>query len=237
MNKFCMIVVVCALAACGRPATPPTVDAPLSAIPTGSFDVFGAEPEFEFIASTSANAMELRMNYETVASATYSPPQPTDSGAQIVSGDLTVDFVTEDCTVNGATYPLRVNIQARGHEPVTGCGIERWDTHLMDLMPYIDACIAKSPGTRWVGYARRDGDNVTVRMRGENGDQDCVAAYGNPQSATSQQRSETLRVPGEAVAIFVRGPGTQPGGECYDAPEVRNASGELIGWMADPMGC
>lgn len=237
MNKFGVIAMACALAACGQSTTAPTADAPISAIPTGSFDAFGAEPEFEFIASTDANAMELRMNYETVASATYSPPQPASSGARIVSGDLTVDLVVEDCTINGATYPLRVNIQARGHDAVTGCGIERWDTHLMELMPYIDACIAKSPETRWVGYARRDRGSVTVRMRGENGDQDCVAAYGNPQSATSQQRSESLRVPGEAVAIFVRGPGAQPGGECYDAPEVRNASGELIGWMADPMGC
>jgi len=42
---------------------------------------------------------------------------------------------------------------------------------------------------------------------------------------------------GEDEAIFVRGPGENPGGECYDAPEVRSASGELLGWMMDPMGC
>ena len=26
-------------------------------------------------------------------------------------------------------------------------------------------------------------------------------------------------------------------GECYEAEEVRNADGELIGWWADPHGC
>ena len=74
-----------------------------------------------------------------------------------------------------------------------------------------------------------------VRMRGDNAAQDCVAQ--TPQSASSQQRSEALHAPGEGTAIFVRGPGAQPGGECYDAPEVRSASGELLGWKADPLGC
>ncbi|ANP46616.1 hypothetical protein [Candidatus Viadribacter manganicus] len=237
MKKLALVALALALTACGQTATPPAPEAPTAAIPTGSFDVFGTSPEFAFIADTSANAMELRMNYETIASATYAPPQTTPSGAQIVSGDLTVDFVTQDCDINGASYPLRVTIQARGQEPVTGCGIERWDTHLLELMPYIDACIAKSPETRWVTYARHSGSNVNVRMRGDGGEQDCVASFANPQSAVSQQRNEDSRVPGEGVAIFVRAPGAQPGGECYDAPEVRSASGELIGWKADPMGC
>ncbi len=235
MRKLGVMIAACVLTACGQSTAPP--EAPASAIPAGSFDAFGADPEFEFIADAHSSAMELRMNYETVASATYSPPQPNNAGAQIVSGDLTVDLVASDCTVNGATYPLRVTVQAKGHEPVTGCGIERWDAHLIELMPYIDACIAKSPETRFITYARRTGDSVTVRMRGENIEQDCVVQYDNPQSAASQQRSESLRLPGESVAIFVRGPGAQPGGQCYDAPEIRSASGEPLGWMADPLGC
>jgi hypothetical protein len=42
---------------------------------------------------------------------------------------------------------------------------------------------------------------------------------------------------GEFLALFVRAPGENPGGECYDAPEVRNADGEVLGWMMDPLGC
>lgn len=237
MQKLFAILATCALAACGQPARTPDVQSPGSAIPTGSFDVYGLDPEFEFIADAKASALELRMNYETVASAPYAPPHPTADGAQIVSGDLTVDLIATDCTQNGATFPLRVTITPRGQDGVTGCGIERWDTHLIALMPYINACIERSPETRWITYARRTGDSVLVRARNDDSERDCSADWGAPQSAVSQKRSESLIAPGESAAIFIRGPGTQPGGECYEAPEVRSASGELLGWMADPMGC
>lgn len=237
MKRICLILAACVLAACGQPTPTTETSAATSPIPAGSFDAYGVDPEFEFIADTKAGAIELRINNETTASAPYAPPQTTADGAQIVSGDLTVDLVATDCTQNETTYPLRVTITPRGQTAVTGCGIERWDAHLIELMPYIDGCLAKSPETRWISYAHRTGDSVLVRAQGDNGERDCTANWGDPQNATSQQRRETLRAPGEGAALFIRAPGEQPGGECYEAPEVRSASGELLGWMADPMGC
>lgn len=240
MNKFAVIVAACALAACGQPAAPPasTTETAPTAIPTGSFIAYGDAPEFEFIADTSAQALELRMNYETVASAPYSPPQPNGDGARIVSGDLTIDLTPGDCTATGVRYPLRITIQPLGREAVSGCAVERWDTRLIQLMPYIDACIAKSPETRWVTYAGDNGEHIIVRLRGgDSAERDCTVERDAPQDAVVQQRSESLRVPGESAALFVRGPGDNPGGECYDAPEVRAANGEVLGWMMDPMGC
>lgn len=239
MKKFAVIVAACALAACGQQAPPePANETAPVAIPLGSFIAYGDAPEFEFIADTSAQALELRMNYETVASAPYSPPQPTNEGARIVSGELTIDLVPGDCTASGVQYPLRITIQPLGREAVSGCAIERWDTRLIEMMPYIDACIAKSPETRWVTYAGTTGDHITVRLRGgDNVERDCTVTREEPQNAVAQQRSETLRVAGENAALFVRGPGDNPGGECYDAPVVRAANGEALGWMMDPMGC
>jgi hypothetical protein len=240
MKKFAVIVAACALAACGQPAAPPepvNQTAP-TAIPTGSFNAYGDAPEFEFIADTSAQAIELRMNYETVASAPYSPPQPNGEGARIISGELTVDLVPGDCTASGVRYPLRITIQPVGREAVSGCAIERWDTRLLELMPYIDACIAKSPETRWVTYAGDTGEAlITVRLQSGASSVDCTIPSDDPDNAQVSQRREDLRIAGEGAAIFVRGPGENPGGECYDAPEVRAANGEMLGWMMDPMGC
>lgn len=228
------------LSACGQASAPEVAPAASerSAIPTASFNAYGDNPDFEFIADTEAQAMELRMDYETVASAPYSPPQPHGDGARIVSGDLTVDLVPERCAASGVNYPLRVTVQAAGREAVTGCGIARWDTHLLDLMPYIDACLAKSPQTRTITYAGTDvGEGVTVRMLGAEVQNDCVVPHDDLAGASVAQRGEAPRIPGESTAVFVRGPGENPGGECYDAPEVRSTSGELLGWMLDPMGC
>lgn len=43
--------------------------------------------------------------------------------------------------------------------------------------------------------------------------------------------------PVENPIIFVRAPGQNPGGECYEAPEVHAADGALLGWILDPEGC
>lgn len=113
-----------------------------------------------------------------------------------------------------------------------------WDARLTEMLPYIDACIAFAPDTRWVSYAGQHGDGqVLVRLLGDGGGYDCTAPDGAPAATRSTPRVETLEVDGERSAIFVRGPGENPGGECYDAEEVRSNAGELLGWWADPEGC
>jgi hypothetical protein len=115
-----------------------------------------------------------------------------------------------------------------------------WETRLMEMLPYIDACIAKSPETRWVSYAGLlDDESVVVRIGGAAGQFQCTVPTADPTAANAVivQDDETVAFEGEGSAIFVRGPGENPGGECYEAPEVLNADGEVIGWMADPAGC
>lgn len=125
--------------------------------------------------------------------------------------------------------------------PATAAGAASgWETRLAEMLPYIDACIAKSPQTRWVSYAGLlDDQSAVVRLGGAAGEFQCTVPMADPTAANAviALDDETVAFEGEGSAIFVRGPGENPGGECYEAPEVRNADGEVIGWMADPHGC
>jgi hypothetical protein len=128
--------------------------------------------------------------------------------------------------------------QITAEAPAPDSAPTSWDARLVELLPYIDACIAKTPGTRWVSYAGPTAEGeIGVRLLGDAGGYDCRAPTGDPAATRSMPRAEALEIDGEGAAIFVRGPGENPGGECYEAPEVRGPDGELLGWMADPEGC
>ena len=105
---------------------------------------------------------------------------------------------------------------------------------IIDRLPLIDACLAQAPDRHVVTIdpaARR-----TLRLSGEAGDVDCVVPDDNddPENATVLP---ALNDPPTDAIQFVRAPGENPGGECYAAPEVRGADGELLGWVLDPEGC
>jgi hypothetical protein len=118
-----------------------------------------------------------------------------------------------------------------------------WDVHLIQLLPQIDACIADARGARQVTFAGAYDDLILVRLSGPEHSIDCRIATQRSQNGRASiivetsGREQSLVVEGENEAIFVRGPGENPGGECYEAPEVRDANGSVIGWMLDPQGC
>lgn len=124
---------------------------------------------------------------------------------------------------------------AAGSETDTG----GWEAHLTEMLPFIDACIARSPDTRTISFAAPTGEAlVTVRLSGPNGDIDCTVPGDDPTPTNvviAPRRAEWQ--PSGEGAFFVRGPGDNPGGECYEAPEARAPDGELIGWWLDPEGC
>ncbi|MBL8546532.1 MAG: hypothetical protein JNL81_08705 [Hyphomonadaceae bacterium] len=124
--------------------------------------------------------------------------------------------------------------------PVTAATSGAWDQNLISLLPFIDACIAKSPETRTITYAAATGEAlVAVRLSGAGGAVDCTVPDHDPSPTYAQisPRRENWAPESENTAIFVRGPGENPGGECYEAPEVRDANGAVVGWMLDPEGC
>jgi hypothetical protein len=169
--------------------------------------------------------------------APYTPPQSQGGGRYRIEGGINVDIETTRCTRNELAYPMRFTAQARGQEPVTGCAAMRWDYQLLALLPQIDACIAASPNHRVIRYAGMHGEQVVVRMESSEGQVDCLATAGAAPTAQIVERQYDIFAPTEGDAVFMRGPGENPGGECYSAPEVRGADNQLIGWMLDPVGC
>ncbi len=233
-----ILAAACLLVACG-PSTESSDDVPdpnERALPYGV--VLGLGNNWTLTADPDLLAVSFSVDDGAVeASGAWTPPQTTQSGYRLMAGEITLDLVETNCTMDGVPYPMRATV-SYGGQAYPGCAAMRWDHQLIALMPQIDACIARSPQTRWVTYAGRQADgNMLVRLSG--GDAfDCAVAPGNtPEVISFGPRSETLAIATEHAALFVRGPGENPGGLCYDAPEVRGADDALLGWMMDPMGC
>lgn len=236
-----MRMLLCAallMAACTRNA--PEARPPAPPAPSQTADLTGAvvargEPQWRLdINRETGMSLALDEGAQTWTAA-YVAPERTAQGYRFASGDLTVELETAPCTSERAEYPMTAVVQAPGREPLNGCAAERWDAHLLELMPEIDACIAAAPEARRVSYAAARGDGYFVRLRSESGGIDCsVGANGVVQISL---RDETTHIGGENEALFVRAPGANPGGECFEAPEVRDPSGDLLGWMDDPHGC
>ncbi|MBX9746923.1 MAG: hypothetical protein K2X34_08485 [Hyphomonadaceae bacterium] len=233
-----MIAAMLLVAACGQTAQTGG-DAPAERIlPQGTIIASGENWTYEASQDSQGISFVVDDGAEPVEAAeAWAPPQTTETGYRLQSGELTLDLVEAPCTRDDIPHPMRATV-TYGESRYEGCAAIRWDHQLIALMPQIDACMARSPQTRWVTYAGRQAEgNILVRLSG--GDAfDCTVTSGNaPEVISFGPRGETLAVATDGAALFVRGPGDNPGGACYDAPEVRGADGALLGWMMDPMGC
>lgn len=237
------LVLALVLAACGQSAAPaPEADVATTSGMDLSGPLIAVGDGFRLDAIPDQNATVLVFPVEEMTvSGPYAIPEATDTGAHVQSNDISLTLTPRACTWDGVVYPLTAVVQITNSRPLDGCAVVRWDHNLQQLLPQIDACIAKSPETTWITYAADTGEAlVTVRMQGNGQSVDCTVPNddGDPEYAEIAPRREAFRPAGDNEAIFVRGSsGPNPGGECYDAPEVRSASGELIGWMMDPQGC
>lgn len=239
------MVLALVLAACSPPS-PPEPTAEPADLAGGGMDLHGpliaVGADFRLDALPDENLVALVFpGADQTYSGPYAPPQATETGAQLQTGAITLTLTPGACTHEGVTYPMRAHVELASTRSADGCAVVRWDAHLLALMPQIDACIAQSPETRWVTYAADTGEAlVTVRLQGVGPSVDCTVPNddADPRHATIAPRREDFRPPGDNEALFVRGEGGEnPGGECYEAPEVRGANGELLGWMMDPLGC
>ncbi|MGE0596984.1 MAG: hypothetical protein AB7P07_11485 [Hyphomonadaceae bacterium] len=240
------------LAACSpappRPDQAPLPAAQLEAAPgqinlaelEGRIVALGRSPEWRLDADAQLGIVLVMPEQGLTFSADFAAPQRHDAGAHIASDPVSLTLETGPCQIDGVPYPLRARAEVEQGEPLAGCGFVRWDWRLIELLPAIDACIVQSPTTRRVTYAALgDGAQVFVRLHGEDAPPaDCTAPLApNGAAARVTARDALRRIGGEGDAIFVRAPGENPGGECYEAPEVRAADGALLGWMDDPLGC
>lgn len=230
---ICGAIAALALTACGRPET----KAPDAAARGEDFSgrLIAVGDGFRLDADEELGVVLVYPREDLTVTGPYAAPQQTETGWLLQSNDIALTLMRGACTHDGASYPMRASVTITNSRALEGCAVMRWDRHLLALMPQIDACLAQSPDTRWVTYAGENENGVvTVRLQGDGKSIDCGVTTGVVALA---DRREDLRIGGEGFAVFVRGPGENPGGECYEAPEVRAANGELLGWMADPEGC
>lgn len=247
MKARLLLVAALALGGCGRAAEAPAPSpAPEPAAPAG-IDLaalngrvvalgagwrLDAEPQLGMILTTDA----------ATTSAPYAAPaRDGETGARIASGDIALTLADTACTHDGAFYPMTAQLRV-GAEPVReGCAFARWDAQLTRLLPAIDSCLSlvtdETPFS--VTYAAPEGaGQALVRMRNADGGYDCHAPVDPAAGeAIIAAADPALKLGGDGAAIFLRAPGENPGGQCYEAPEVRAPDGTLLGWMDDPEGC
>lgn len=235
--RILAIALALALSACG-PSTQSSDDAldpNERALPYGA--VVGVGENWTLNADPAVQGVSFVIDEGAEGSGVWTPPQTVEGGYRLTAGDIIVDLRDTACTMNGAAYPMRATVTLGGQN-YEGCAAMRWDYQLLAFMPQIDACLAQSPDTRYVTYAGIEDDRaVLVRLQDAEAMIDCRVLGG---VAAIGPRDETLSMPSESNAIFVRarlGETQNPGGECYEAPEVHGVHGEVLGWMLDPMGC
>lgn len=241
-----------ALAACDRTPTAltaPQAESAAAPSPAASIDptalegrivALGRNPEWRLDADAQLGMVLVMPEQGLTFSAEFAPPQRANAGAvRLAARPLTLELDPESCALNGVTYPMRASAQVEQGEPLVGCAFVRWDWRLIELLPAIDACISLSPNTRQITYAAlEENGRVLVRLHGASETpKDCRAPLTPGAPAIVTPTDANLLIAGDGDAIFVRAPGQNPGGECYEAPEVRAADGELLGWMDDPLGC
>ncbi len=157
------------------------------------------------------------------------------------SGPLTVTFSAKACSdgMSDAVYPYTVEAALVGAQAqtFTGCGYRPWGQDILAALPVIDACLkGEGEDPHVVTYAAASApDTGFLLMPGGDGDVHACTVSGGVVSAGSHEGDAVPA--GTDAELFVRAPGQNPGGECYEAPEVKDADGNLIGWWLDPEGC
>ena len=136
----------------------------------------------------------------------------------------------------------RVAAQAQAEPapvPVAALGAKSpmdWSRMLMELLPAIDACLAKTPGASpyvtkaWpINYGV-----VGVRTRNATvGWFECVAqSDGKTVDRFGPVDSTAPAVPGEEAVLYTAVAHTPPSGNCFTHERVMDADGNQIGWLS-----
>lgn len=232
-----------ALAACGpkpKPAAAPpqTAGAQASGLDISALDghiiAVGTNPNWRLDEDAKAGFV-LTIGDQTV-SAPHAAPSRDGAGARMASRDITLSLNSTPCTHDGVAYPMTATVQHGQGAALQGCAVVRWDKQLLALLPEIDACLAQATEPMSVVYAAPERDGAFVRLKLEDDAFDCHASRDPNVQATMDAASDQ-HYASENDVIFVRAPGDNPGGDCYQAPEVRGADGTLLGWLDDQNGC
>jgi uncharacterized membrane protein len=238
-------------------ASPVPASAPVEKAVQGFLSFTGTEPFWGFDIQPGDGAVFSEPGEEGTVYTEVGPMmfQPGEDGVWSFSGygyKGTISAASCSDGMSDTAYPYMVTLDllvppARN---LKGCGYRSWGQDVVAAMPVIDACYAagafanKPPEVSPppVAFAAASGPrDGYVLFFGQEEDvpyTECAVTGG---TATLGAFKSEAGPPGTAREIFVRKTGVagevQPGGQCYDAGEVKSEAGEMLGWWMDPMGC
>lgn len=160
-----------------------------------------------------------------------------ERGMRVVAGPLTITIMEQACEIAGGQslpYVASVLFEGVAYQGCARRGIEQgtratWASVLPDLIPAIDACLARVSArpARVTFASAQDEGVVAVRIRESNSTRhECIADAGGAAVQVYEPLSDVDRRPGEGDPEFQRG-GNQP--RCSEAAVSR--SGAQLGWI------
>lgn len=164
-----------------------------------------------------------------------------ERGMRVVAGPLTITIMQQQCSASGLElgYVAYVLFEGVSYQGCARRGIDEgarptWASVLPELIPAIDACMARvSARPARVTFASSiDGGQVMVRVRESDGSRrECIAAAGGGEVALYEPISDLDRRAGESDPEFQRG-GSEPSArQCRTVEAAMSRSGEQIGWL------
>lgn len=171
-----------------------------------------------------------------------------ERGMRVVAGPLTITIRQEACAASSGELPYKAHVLYEGvaYEGCARRGINEgerptWASVLRELLPAIDACLARasSSSARVTFAAAIDEGQVSVRLRGSDGSRnECIV---NSAGAVSvfEPLSDMDRRSGEGDPEFVRSVNQPRAANCrvleavYGDPTEGDVDGEgeILGWL------
>lgn len=162
-----------------------------------------------------------------------------EHGVRVVAGPLTITIKQETCNASGVELPYVAHVLFEG-VAYQGCarrGVNEgthatWASVLAELIPAIDACLARAGNGARVMFASdlSDGD-VSVRLREGNGTRRVCTTSKEGGAAQLESLSDIDTERGEGDPEFVRGDAEPRRQNCRTAEPAIGASGEHLGWL------
>ncbi len=164
-----------------------------------------------------------------------------ERGMRVTAGPLTITLMQQPCSASGVQldYVAHVLFEGVAYQGCARRGVAEgarptWASVLPELIPAIDACLARAGARARVTFATAmDDAGVAVRVREADGARrECIANAAGGEASVYETLSDIDRRPGEGDPEFQRG-GAQPRA-C--AEEAIGRDGARLGWLI-PNGC
>jgi hypothetical protein len=169
-------------------------------------------------------------------------PGPRDfreSGMRVIAGPLTITLKAEECALpNGLALPYSAHVLFEGvayqgcaRRGVTEGERPTWASVLPELLPAIDACLARVSArpARVMIASALDEEMVSVRIREADGDRrECIATADGSAVSAYESVSDLDRRSGEGDPEFQRGGNEPRAADCRSVQAAPGGVGYLI---------